>query len=513
MKILRSVGTVSGLTLASRVLGFLRDKLVATLLGAGATTDGLIIALKIPGVFRRLFAEGALSAAFVPIFSGLETQQGREKAREFAEEIFSLLFIAMLGFVIIFEVFLPFILPWMAPGLAEAPERFPYALQFSRITFPFILFICVCALYSSVLNSFERFAAAASSPMVGNAFILVCVMLFHPYVENTGMLFAWAVLGCSIVQMIWVVVPVERTPFRLRLRWPRLTHNVKKMLSLMGPVALGSGVHQFNVLVGVFMGSFLPAGGISCLYYAERLIQLPTSTIGTALATVMLPLLSRQIRAAGLHESNKTQNQALEFALIFALPTTAVLAVLAYPLIVVLFAGGAFGLEQAARTAQVLVFFACGLPAYILAKLFNTIFYAYEDTRTPLVYAMACVLLDVLLAATLLKFFQHVGIALATAVSSWAYVLALGMKLHRMGRFVIMPSLRAHVVRLVIATAASALIMGFLKSSLWADVALKSTQIGLLLGMLGAGIVVYFGLGYGLGVFTGALLRGTDAKK
>ncbi len=500
MKILRSMSTVWSFTLGSRIFGFLRETLVAAILGAGVITDALFIAIKIPSIFRRVFAEGALNAAFIPIFTRLYTQEGAQKAKEFAEEVLSLLFFFMLGFVVLFELILPVFLPLIAPGLHATPERLMYAIQFSRITFPFILFISLCALYSGILNSLERFVAVSSSPMMGNIFIIGFILALKPLVTEKGYLCATSILGCGIIQLLWVMIPAYKTPFRLRLRMPRFTEHLKKMLKLMGPVAVTSGLHQINVGVGIFISSFLPVGGISYLNYAERVNQLPTSMIGTALATVMLPLLARLIRSRQGEETTQTQNQALELALLLALPSMAVLFCFAEPIIIVLFKTGAFALKDARQTSYALMAFSLGLPAYILIKLFSTIFYAHEEAKTLIVYALISVITDIILALALLKPFHHMGIASATAIAAWVYALGLGSKLYRKNYFSLTPHFLSFFPRILLTTFTLAIIMFYMKEYAYPYFLMsKPYQIGALCLLIMSSLVFYGILGSLLG--------------
>lgn len=456
MKILRSLTTVGGYTMGSRILGFVRDSLTAAFLGAGPVADALVIAVRLPSLLRRLLAEGAFNFAFVPMFAGKYTGNGKEGARHFAEEILSVLLVTLIALVIIIELIMPWIMPIFVPGFRATPERMQLAVQFTRITFPFILFISLTALYSGILNSLERFAAVASSPMLGNLFIILLLLTFNPLFKDPGFLVAAGITGCGLVQLLWVIVPCRRQGIHLKLRWPSLTPQVKKFLKLMGPAALGSGVYQFNIIIGVAISSLLPVGGVSYLYYAERLNQLPLSMIGTALSTVLLPLLSKQLRTGDFASARASQNQGIEYALLFTLPATVGLVSLANPLISVLFEHGEFGPHESLLTAQALMAYSCGLPAYVMTKIFNTSFYAREDMKTPLKVAILAVGVDIILSLTLIKPFGHVGIALATAAAAWINAGFLGSILWKDGFLKIDQELRGFFGRLLVATAITA---------------------------------------------------------
>ena len=433
MKLLRSVATVGSFTIGSRLTGFVRETLMASLLGASAVSDAFIIAIKLPSIFRRILAEGAMNAAFVPLFSGILTSEGRESAKSFAEEIFAILTLVLLGLVILIECFLPSLMPIFAPGFKHTPDRMAYAIEFSRITFPFIFLISLTALYSGILNSFEKFAAVASSPMMGNMALIVTVYIFLWGVNSdVGLAFSAAILVCGIVQLLWVVIPLARRGFVLKWIKPRWSGRVQHFFKLMTPAAFGSGVVQLSIFIDTLIASLLPTGSISYIHYADRLSQLPLSVLGTAISTALLPLLSKQIQACNYQGAKESQNLALEYALLFTLPATLGLIFLAEPLVRIIFEHRAFQAASTLPTARTLMAFASGLPAYVLIKIFTTSFFARQDTKTPVLVAMFSVILNVVISLFLLKTFQHVGIALATSLSAWMNALLLGIVLrHR----------------------------------------------------------------------------------
>jgi len=308
------------------------------------------------------------------------------------------------------------------------------------------------ALFSGIMNSFDKFAAAASSQMVGNIFIVTFVMALAPLINDTGTLLAFSITGCGLIQLFWVLVPCHAMGMRLVVRRPKLTENVKKLFRLMAPVALGSGVHQFNILIGTAIASTLPIGGVSYLYYAERFTQLPLSVIGTAMSTVLLPLLSRQIRAGKLSEAKESQNYGIELTLLFTVPATIGLIILAYPFVKIMFEHGAFDSKATLATSYTLIAFAIGLPAYVLTKVFNTTFYAQKDTATPLKAALLSVVVDIVISLLLFKYMQHAGIALATSIAAWANVSYLGFVLRRQEFLNIDKKMRGFFIRLLTAS-------------------------------------------------------------
>lgn len=463
MKLLKSLTTVGGFTLGSRVFGFFRDMLTASFLGTGIAADAFVVAVKLPSLFRRLLAEGAFNAAFVPMYAGLLSRDGKENANSFAEEILSVFVIFLMVFVVVVEIFMDWLVPAFVPGFTATPDRLALTITYSRITFPFILFISLTALYSGILNSFDRFAAAAASPMAGNIFIIGFVLGLSVYVTDSGLLMAGAITGCGVVQLLWVMVPAYRAGTKLRLFRPRITPRVKVLLQRMTPVLVGSGVHQFNVLIGTLIASILPVGGISYLYYAERLNQLPLSVIGTAMSTVLLPMLAKCIRGGKHDEAKDLQGQGIEISMLLTVPAMVGLVFLAEPLIKMLYEHGKFDSAAAQQTSYALMAYSIGLPAYVLTKIFDTSFYAQEDPMTPLKIAGVAVVVDILLSVLLIEHMQHVGIALATAIAAWTNVFLLGYMLNRKRFFQITERLTKFSLGLAVAAGVTSVVLWFLK--------------------------------------------------
>ncbi len=501
MKLLRSLTAVSGFTLGSRIFGFFRDVLTASLLGTGAAADAFVVALKLPSLLRRLLAEGAFNAAFVPMYAGLLTKEGKDSANSFAQEVLSVFVVCLMVIVVVAELFMSWLVPVFVPGFAVTPERMELAIAYSRITFPFILFISLTALYSGILNSFERFAAAASSPMAGNIFVIGFVMAMSVVITDSGVLLAGAITGCGVVQLLWVLIPAYRSGSGLKLLVPKLTPRVRKLLKRMAPVALGSGVHQFNVVIGTLIASILPVGGISYLYYAERLNQLPLSVIGTAMSTVLLPLLAKSIRAGRHEEAKVMQNQGIELSMLLTVPAMIGLVILAEPLVKMLYERGAFDAEAAQQTSYALMAFSIGLPAYVLTKIFDTSFYAQEDTVTPLKIAGIAVLVDIVLSVILIKSMQHIGIALATAASAWLNVFLLGYMLNRRNFLNITERLTRFSFGLIVATASTAGVLLYLKPRVMDMIVDGGTQrIAAVCMLVASGLITYIVTAHMLGI-------------
>ncbi|WP_337876938.1 murein biosynthesis integral membrane protein MurJ [Elioraea sp.] len=458
---IRNVLTVGGWTAASRVLGFLRDILIAAALGAGPAADAFFVALKLPNFFRRLFGEGAFSAAFVPLFAGALAAEGRDQARRVAEGALAVLLVSLAALTALAILFMPQAMGLLAPGFRNDPERFALAVELARITFPYLMLICLVALFSGVLNGLDRFAAAAAAPVLFNVALIgglvLAPVLALPAVHGL----AWGVAAAGLGQFLLLSWAVAAAGLPLRLPLPRLTPEVRLLLRRMGPGAIGAGVTQINLMVDVIIASFLPQGAIAFLYYADRVNQLPLGVLGTAVGTALLPALSRQVRAGDATAALATQNRAIEFALLLTVPAAAGLAIAAWPIVHVLFGRGAFGAEDVAATAAALAAYAVGLPGYVLAKVFAPGFFARGDTASPVKVAVGCVALNIALCLALIGPFGHVGVAMATAITGWVNAGALGAWLWRQGRLVPDGRLGRFVPRLV----AAAAVMG---AAVWA---------------------------------------------
>lgn len=461
MNLIRSITTVGSYTVGSRIIGFIREVLTASFLGAGPAADALIIAIKVPSFFRRLFAEGAFNASFVPLFAGLLATKGKEEARSFAEQILTI-WVGVLFLLMLFvEFFLPSLMPRIVPGFKDTPDRLYFAIEFSRITFPFIFFISLTALYSGILNSMNKFAIVACSPIVGNMAIIAVVFSFYDHFVSPGYAFAWGVMICGIVQWLWVWVPALKKGMGLRFILPRLDNNVRKFFKILAPAAFGSGVVQINLFIGAYIASWLPVGAISYLNYADRLNQLPLSVIGVAVSTALLPLLSRQIRAGSLSKAQKTQNEAIEFSMFLTLPAALALVVLAEPFVMIVFQHGVFSTQDTQATALTLRALAIGLPAYVLIKVFSSSFFARQDTKPPVYTACASIIVDISLSLLLMGTLHQVGIAFATATAAWVNALLLGYLLWRRGYFVFEKHLKKFTFRMLLTCISTAVLLRF----------------------------------------------------
>jgi putative peptidoglycan lipid II flippase len=431
--LVRSIATVGSLTLVSRLLGFARDILIAALLGAGPLADAFFVAFKLPNFLRRLFAEGAFNAGFVPLFARTLEGEGRAAAKTFAEQAQAIQLAVLAPFVLLTIVAMPWVILVLAPGFEVGSVRYEAAVELSRITFVYILFIALVALYGGVLNSLGRFAAAAAAPILLNLCLIGALLLSALWLDAPARALAWGVAVAGLLQVLWLRLAVRREGMAPALRRPRLSPQVKRLFVLILPGAIGAGVAQINLFVDVMIASLLPPGAVSYLYFADRVNQLPLGVIGVAVGTALLPLMSRQLRAGQVAHAMHSQNRALELSLLLTVPAALALVVLCGPMISVLFERGAFGAEASRATSAALAAYALGLPAYVLIKVLTPGYFAREDTRTPVKIAIVCLISNVLIALALIWWLAHVGIALATAISAWLNAGLLGRGLWRDG--------------------------------------------------------------------------------
>lgn len=430
MSVGRGALTVGGLTALSRLAGFARDLLIAAALGAGPVADAFFVSLKLANFLRRLFAEGAFSAAFVPLFTRLRAAEGAAAAMRFAGEALSVLALALIAVVFLGELAMPWLVRVMAAGFAPGSLQFTLSVELGRMTFPYLLFISLAALFTGLLHAGSRFAAAAFAPILLNAILIAALLVTRAEGQSAARVLAWSVALSGLAQLGWVALAAARAGLVPRPTVPRLSPAMRRLLALIGPGVLGIGVVQINLLVSSWFATHLPAGTVAYLFYADRLVQLPLGIVGVALGTVLLPALSLAMRDGAARD---VLNRAVELALLLAFPAAVGLGLLAQPIIHVLFERGAFTPTATLATGQVLACLALGLPAQVLSKVLAPGFYAREDTRTPVRVAAVALLVNVVAAWLLAGRLGHVGIAVALSLSSWVNALGLAWLLWRRG--------------------------------------------------------------------------------
>ena len=427
---LRSFTTVGGFTFLSRILGYIRELLIASTLGAGPLSDAFFLALRLPNLFRRLFAEGAFNAAFVPIFSALYHKKDFSKAHYFAKNALSYLCIILFFLVLFFEIFMPFLMRLIAPGFYANTEKFYLTVTFARIMFPYILFISIAAFFGSILNALHKFASAAFAPALLNANAILALLFFATSPYQSANALTWSIPISGILQLIWVATTAYIHKFSFVFTFPRITPEIRLLFKRMLPGIVGAGVYQFNMLISDIVASFIPSG-ISYLAFADRINQFPLSIIGVAIGTVLLPLLSTQLNQKKEKEAQLIQNKALHLALFLSLPAAAALFIFSKLVIYVLYQHGRFTAEATLATSYCLSAFVTGLPAYVCIKALSTNFFARGDTSTPVKVALIAVLSNIALNIILVQFWSYLGVAIATSVSAWINVCILAFLLYQ----------------------------------------------------------------------------------
>ena len=519
MRLYSAFATVGGLTMASRVLGFLRDILIAAVLGTGMIADAFVVAFRMPNLFRRLFAEGAFNAAFVPLFAKRLEADGSASARAFAEEAFAGLFAVLLLVTAIAQIAMPWLVLGLAPGFASEPEKLDLATALTRIAFPYLLCMSLVALLSGLLNSLHRYMAAAAAPIVLNG-VLVAVMGFahwRGYHDDpaAGYLLVWGVTAAGVLQLAMLWFAARRAGYALRLRLPRMTDGVHRLVTLGIPGVIAGGITQINIVVGTIVAS-LEAGAVSYLYYADRLYQLPLGIVGVAIGVVLLPDLSRHLGAGNRAAAMDSQNRSMELALLLTLPAAVALFVAAEPIIRVLFERGAFTTLDTEATAWALAAFAAGLPAFVLIKVLQPGFFANEDTRTPMHFAGVNLVLNAVGSLALFfafkaaGFMPHVGIALATSIAAWVNAGMLWVTLKKRGHFVVDSRLARNVPLIMLASAimgAGVIVAGIMLEPWLRSSAGLLARAGGLAGLVTFGVVLFAAVIVATGVMTPAQLR------
>jgi putative peptidoglycan lipid II flippase len=496
--------TVGTWTMASRVLGFVRDILIAAFLGTGPVAEAFFVAFSLPNMFRRFFAEGAFNMAFVPMFS--KRLEGGDDPEGFAREAFS----GLATVLVVFTVLALFAMPWLVLAMASGfrgDARFDLAVDYGRIAFPYIFFISLAALLSGVLNAMGRFAAAAAAPVLLNVLFIGAMALGQRMGWPIGDTLVWAVPLAGLAQFALLWIAAARAGFRIVPGWPRLSPDMKRLLVIALPALLAGGVVQINLLVGRQVASFFD-GAIAWLSIADRLYQLPLGVVGIAVGVVLLPDLSRRLRAEDREGGRTAFNRAGEFTLALSLPAAVALVVIPLPLTSVLFERGAFSADDARATALAVAIYGVGLPAFVLQKVLQPLYFAREDTRTPFRLALVAMVVNVVVAVGLAPVIGYLAAAIGASVAGWSMAVLLWLGARGMGYEATLDD--RFTARLPRIAAASAL-MGIV---LWTAATLASQwfyggserYVALAL-LVGLGIVSYVASGFALGAFTRADLR------
>ncbi|RUT30192.1 murein biosynthesis integral membrane protein MurJ [Arsenicitalea aurantiaca] len=514
MSLYRNFLSVGGLTLLSRIAGFVRDALMAAVLGTGMAADAFLAAFRFPNLFRRLFAEGAFNTAFVPMFAGALEQHGPDSARELASRIMAWLVTVILVVTILAEIFMPVVLAPFVPGFADDPEKYELTVLLTRIMFPYLACMSLMAAYGAILNSLGKFFAAAFAPVLLNLVSVAAMIPLVIWTVETGaeaaIWVAIATMAGGIAQLALVWRAISKAGFRPAFRLPTLSPEIRRFWVLAVPAILTGGITQINIFVGTIIASGAESA-ISYLYYADRLYQLPLGIIGIAIGTVLLPELARHIKGGRDNEARGVQDQSLLIAMLLSMPAATALAALAEPIVRVLFERGAFDAVATVETARALIAFSLGLPAFVLVRVLQPGFFARQDTVTPTIFAAISAAVNVGLAFALFAQFAHVGIALATTISAWVNTILLATFLARRGHFALdRAGWLRHSGIVVIAVGMALLLAGLsvLLGPVFSPGASFLIQLLALGGLVLSGMAIYFAAIHGFGIQPlGMLLR------
>ena len=510
IKLMSGFLTVGGWTLASRGVGFARDVMMAAFLGTGPVAEAFLIAFSLPNMFRRFFAEGAFNMAFVPLFA--KKLEANDDPHGFARDAFS----ALGAILVVFSMIGTLAMPWLVWAMASGfvgDARFDLAVEYGRISFVYILFISLVALLSGVLTTLGRFTEASFVPVLLNLIFIAAMFLADYFGWDMGLTLAWTVPVTGVAQFTFAWWWARQAGFTLTPRWPRMTPELKRLAMIAAPAVLAGGVVQINLLVGRQVASFTE-GAVAWLSYADRLYQLPLGVVGIAIGTVLLPDLSRRLRAGDEAGGQSSYNRGTEFALALTLPSAVALMVIAYPLISVLFERGAFDANDTGPTALALAIYGIGLPAFVLQKVLQPLYYAREDTRRPFYFALISMVVNLLIAVGLLPLIGFAAAAWATTLSAWVMVAQLWHGARRMGPAAqIDARLRNRAPRIFGASLAMGTVLWGTAQIMTPYLAMDGLRYLALLALVVVGIISYFGIGTLIGAFRLADFKANMRRK
>ncbi|MCO4317036.1 murein biosynthesis integral membrane protein MurJ [Phyllobacterium sp. 21LDTY02-6] len=513
MSLVKKFATVASGTLMSRIFGLTREMMMAAALGTGPVADAFNAAFRFPNTFRRLFAEGAFNAAFVPLFAKEIEANGLDGAKRFSEEVFGVLFSVLMALTILMELAMPLLVRLViAPGFADDPSKFDNTVSMAIIMFPYLACMSLAAMMGGMLNSLHRYFAAAVAPVFLNI-ILIAVLAYAWYAGHDpiaiGYGLSWGVMAAGLVQLAIVWFAVRHAGISIGFRRPRLTANVKRLLVLALPAAITGGITQINLLVNTAIASG-SSGAVTALANADRVYQLPLGVVGIAVATVLLPELARALRSGNLTEAGNLQNRSVEFILFLTLPAAAALLVMSEPIIRLLLERGEFTAESTHRVANILAVYGLGLPAFVLIKAFIPGFFAREDTKTPMIYAAVSVVINVAMAITLFPYMAESGIATAEVTAGWVNAILLFATLLWRGHWGRDIALVSRIPRLIIAAAIMAVALSYAidyAAPYIASTAPLHMQAAGVLGLIVIAMILYFALAFGTGGASLGMIR------
>jgi len=501
MSLFKSVATFGGFTFLSRITGFVRDMVLANFLGAGMVSDAFFVSFKLPNLFRSLFAEGAFTSAFVPIFSQKLVSEGKKKSLFFASQAISILFFFLFIFVFSFELFMPYVVRVLAPGFSGDAGKIELAASLCRITFPFLLFISIVSFQAGILNSFEKFAAPATAPIILNLTMILSAFIVVPFIKVPAYGFAAAITTAGILEILWLKYALNKIDIHIKpyfhLRKILAKDEIKTLFKRIGPGVVGAGIYQINMVVDTILVSLVGTGAISWLYYANRLQQLPLGVVGAAIGVALLPVLSKQLKAQNMAESRQTQDKAVEYAALLSIPAAVLMIVLAYPMINILFEHGRFTQADTAKTSYALIAYAIGLPCYVIVKALMPNFFARGDTLTPVKFSAIVFAFNFSFNLILMVPFGHIGIAASTTIAAFVSLIQYIYGLKKRQFWCFSKTLTFRILKITLASILMGICLIALKNGLnilfsdWLKLCFTAKLF--ILGLLGGtGIILFF---------------------
>lgn len=451
MNLLKSLAAISSMTMFSRILGFIRDAIIARFFGAGMATDAFFVAFRLPNLLRRIFAEGAFSQAFVPILAEYKNQQGDEATRTFIAYVSGLLTLILAIVTLAGILAAPWIIYITAPGFSDTPDKFDLTVRLLRITFPYILLISLVSLGGAILNTWNRFSVPAFAPTLLNISMIMSVLLLAPYCEPPIIALAWGVFAGGILQLLYQLPYLKKIGMLVLPRISLRNSGVWRVMKLMGPAIIGVSVSQISLIINTIFASFLQSGSVSWMYYADRLMELPTGVLGVALGTILLPFLAKSFSTGDHQEYQRLVDWGLRLCFLLALPCAIALAILAQPLTVSLFQYGNFTGYDAVMTQRALIAYCVGLMGLIIVKVLAPGFYSRQDIKTPVKIAIITLILTQLMNLAFIGPLKHAGLALSIGLAACFNALMLYWQLRRQAIFIPLAGWGKFLVKLVAA--------------------------------------------------------------
>ena len=500
---------VGFITLISRVSGLFRDLFVAKYLGAGKLADCFLIAFKIPNLFRSIFAEGAFNSAFVPIFSGVLYEDSKHKAKIFCKNLFAFLFYILLVFTLIAEIFMPYMIDIFAPGFKEDGDKFAFAISLARITFPFLFSIAITSFFGSILNTLGHFKPYASTPIILNLCMIFALITFSNFMPTAAHAVSWGVAIAGVLQLVILWWIAKKYGFGVVSFKPKFSPEIGLFFKKILPGILGAGIYHLNVMIGSIFASETN-GAVSWIYYADRLNQLPLGVIGVALATVLLPSLSKEVKKRNWNKTKLLFNKSMKFASILVIPSAFGIIAISYPLIQIFFERGAFVASDTYATSEILQILCLSLPALVYTKLFADVFYARNDTKTPMLIAGISMIANFSLTMYLNKILGYIGIVISVTISNWINCILLYIVSYLKNFMIMYKKIVKSILKITIISILMAIIVRFGVLGLMAEITVYSFTLKLLSIIL---LIIIGGIFYITGIILTNVLSVQDIRR